>query len=178
MSSFEEKINQFSTNMDARMLDGSYDRTLPENVPLNTLTMKEVEQLLKTHARNYASYAHLFTNVDGSELEKFGICDIMVKRNNRQLSTKMMEVARSLDKYVQRWKIYGVKYSKTQKPTYEFTTGIIRTTTGEEDAEGWVIYNSHLFPNEVAAGLIPTWTQYINEGMRADQGVVNKHFNF
>ena len=140
--------------------------------------MGEVDRLCKANVQGeYENYEYLFENVNGLELETSGICDIMMKRNKRQLSTKMMEVARAVDKCVQKWKKYGVKCSEIQKPTYEFTTGIMRTN-GQEDAEGWIIYNSHLFPNEVAAGLIPTWDQYINEGMRADPAIVKRHFNF
>ena len=171
MTSFEYRMNQFSANMEA----GLTKYKPLDRVQLNTLTVKEVAKLFKSALVEYENYEYLFTNVDGKELDNFGICDIMTKRTSRQLSANMIEFSRVIGKFVRKWKKHGVKYSEITP--YEFTTGIIRNN-GQEDAEGWIIYNSHLFPNEVAAGLIPTWSQYINEGMHADPAIVKRHFNF
>ena len=185
MTSFEARLNQFSINMELmstspRLSDEEYYQS-NSNVHLNSLSVIEVDRLLNADIPEYNNYDHLFANVNGYELNECigftNICEIMIKRNNRQLTTKMMTLARSVDKCVQNWKKYGIKQVRLKLPISEFTTGIIRRN-GEEDPEGWIIYKSHLFPKEVAACLIPTWSQYINNGMHADPEVVKRHFNF
>ena len=127
MSSFDQRVNQFSANMEARKSDEAYYQTAPiPKINLNCLSVKEVTRLCNDNVvGDYQTYAHLFENVDGLELAQsvglLGICNIMSKRNNAQLTANMMEVARSMDKCVQKWKKHGIRTCQVQAPKHEFT---------------------------------------------------------